>query len=209
MLPSSFQSCPLKLEVKDNHFALFPAHKFYWRQICSTRKTALKEILCPDKWGSCSLPRGITYCLQEKNFVLVFLTSANIQTFIKSSSSSAATFFFLLFLPVAGKGIAGLMLKTCCVTEIHVGVNTSRLIDPSCQFLMGRGHHLRCSVRIQTSQHHLWHRFLSQSWSPPRASAYLSLFLGAISLNYPFWNRAEPSTSALSLKTSEHLRVPV
>lgn len=60
MFPSSFQSCSLKLEVKDNHFALFPAHKFYWHQICSARETTLKKILFPDKWGTSSSFRGIT-----------------------------------------------------------------------------------------------------------------------------------------------------
>lgn len=49
MFPSSFQSCSLKLEVKDNDFAHFPDRKFYWHQICSRKETVVKEILCPDK----------------------------------------------------------------------------------------------------------------------------------------------------------------
>lgn len=68
---------------------------------------------------------GEEFCL-----VGVFLTSADMQ--IKSCRSSAATFFHLP-LPVAGKGlggllrVTGLMLKTCCVTDMHMG-NVDRFI---------------------------------------------------------------------------------
>lgn len=117
---------------------------------------------------------------REFCLVWVFLTSAYMQICIKLCLQHFFTCVYQLQVkpcwPPAGHwSDAEDLLRGVCPYIVYISY--IYILNVSCHLLMGRAYCLCCSTRFQKSQPHLGHQFFPWSWSPLRASAFLSLIL--------------------------------